>query len=165
MFSLEVLNLDKEPVKNFSIVCQTWDLSSIRVPRPFNFSTSFGPRNLQTFPLSRRIHTRVRQIFRSRSSLGYEIGATRRVKFRSFVALGPREPLPVHSLKTRPVTAIKSAYADGIAISRGLCHPTTANFVSKVALGCQLTPEVFRTKIESLQLSWEKIPRKASIKS
>ena len=96
---------------------------------------------------------RVRQIFQSCSSLGYEIGAKRRVEFRSFVALGPREPLPVHSLKTRPVTAIKSAYADGIAISRGLCHPTTANFVSKVALGCQLTPEVFRTKIESLQLS------------
>ena len=99
------------------------------------------------------MYIRVRQIFRSCSSLGYEIGATRRVKFRSFVALGPREPLPVHSLKTRPVTAIKSAYVDWIAISRGLCYHTTANFVSKVALGFQQTPEVFGTKIESLQLS------------
>ena len=109
--------------------------------------------------------SRVRQIFQSCSSLGYEIGATRRVEFRSFVALAPREPLPVHSLKTRPVTAIKSEYADGIAISQGLWHPTTANFVSEVALGCQLTPEVFGTKIESLQLSQAKNPRKASDES
>ena len=89
-------------------------------------------------------HHWVRQIFRSCSSLGYEIGATRRVEFRSFVALAPREPLPVHSLKTRPVTAIKSAYGWENLNFRYPIPPKNCKFGLKSCSGISALTRSFR---------------------
>ena len=88
--------------------------------------------------------SRVRQIFQSCSSLGYEIGATRRVEFRSFVALAPREPLPVHSLKTRPVTAIKSAYGWENLNFRYPIPPKNCKFGLKSCSGISAPTRSFR---------------------